>query len=613
MSQINRIITDYLTVPRTDFAIMISGEWGCGKSHYIRNGFKDLVKSINVPEADDNKKKQKTAKYSPAFISLYGVSSAEDFEYRVFCGINAWVEKGFIRVGGALAAKGASFFGIEFGKKDISAITFVNENRVLVFDDLERICDDKIPIKEVLGLINSYAEHTHRKVIIVCNEEHFLKDVDLRDDYLKYKEKSVRFTYSYVANVELVYDAMVSVLPSSEYHDYLRTNKPKVLSLFRLGSNKNLRTLNFFIDTFGEIYRTSRGSKYEEQIVSGYVLSFMLYAIEQKAGHSKEDLEALDTSKYKIDTSFFGSLHQETEPKEENKEIDYPSTFEKTYQTVFSQFRPNHIFVDYIFSGYLDKEALEKDIAAIADDFDKQILTPEGKVYRSLNLMTLIKDEDVKPLIEEMLSYVKSDKYNLYDLLKVYALLLKYDYWKIGGFEMTDDIDAEFTASMDRQQSKHLYNNFFEVKTPYFENTTESQRQYQKYTAMRNYAVGINWQSKNKRDVTEGEVYLQVAKEGDLMKLRKYRESSDSRISVVGINWKDLVNIILTASNPVACEVCDDIITFVPNGGVIGPDERDRIKVEFLPALDDYLKRDDNRLRRVYINELRNHLIEVLR
>ena len=613
MSQINRIITDYLTAPRTDFAIMISGEWGCGKSHYIRNGFKDLVKSIDVPEADDNKKKQKTAKYNPAFISLYGVSSAEDFEYRVFCGINAWVEKGFIRVGGALVAKGANFFGIELGKKDSSAITFVNENRVLVFDDLERICDDKIPIKEVLGLINSYAEHTHRKVIIVCNEEHFLKDVELRDDYLKYKEKSVRFTYSYEANVELVYDAMVSELPSSEYHDYLRTNKPKVLSLFSLGVNKNLRTLKFFIDTFGEIYSTARGSKYEEQIVSGYVLSFMLYAIEQKAGHSKEDLEALDTSKYKIDTSFFGSLHHETEPKEENKEIDYLSTFEKTYQTVFSQFRPNHIFVEYIFSGYLDKEALEKDIAAIADDFDKQILTPEGKVYRSLNMMTLIKDEDVKPLIEEMLSYVKSDKYNLYDLLNVYALLLKYDYWKIGGFEMTDDIDAEFTASMDRQQSKHLYNNFFEVKTPYFENTTESQWQYQKYTAMKKHAVSINWQSKNKRDVTEGEVYLQVAKEGDLMKLRKYRESSDSRISVVGINWKELVNIILTASNPVACEVCDDIITFVPNGGVIGPDERDRIKVEFLPALDDYFKRDDNRLRRVYINELRNHLIEVLR
>jgi len=613
MSQINEIIADYLSAPNTDFAIMISGEWGCGKSHYIRHDFIDLVKGIEIPETADKDKKQKKAKYNPAFISLYGVSSAEDFEYRVFCGINSWAEKGIIRVGGALVAKGASFFGIELGKKDSSAITFVGENRVLVFDDLERICDDKIPVKEVLGLINSYAEHTHRKVIIVCNEEHFLEDADLRDDYLKYKEKSVRFTYTYKANVESVYDAMVSELAESEYSDYLRITKPEVLSLFSLGGNTNLRTLKFFIDTFKEIYNTALGAKYEKQIISSYVLSFMLYAIEQKAGHSKDELESLDTSKYKIDTSFFRSFRQDNEVQQEGEEMNYPSKFEQKYQTVFSQFRPNRMFVDYIFSGYLDKEALMNDIAAIVADFDRQVLTPEGKVYRSLSMMTLIKDEDVKPLIEEMLSYVKADKYNLYDLLNVYALLLKYDYWKIVGFELTDDIDAEFTASMDRQQSRHLFNNMFEVRTPYFENTTDSQRQYQKYTAMKKHATGINWQAKKKRDITEGEVYVQVAKEGNLEKLRKYRDSSDSRISVEGIDWKEIVSILLTASNPVACEVCDDIITFVPDGGVVSPDERDRLKAELLPAIEEYFKSDDNRLRRVYINELRNHLNEVLR
>lgn len=153
---------------------MISGEWGCGKSYYMRNRFKDLATSIEVPKTENKGNKKKRITYNPAFISLYGVSSTEDFEYRVFCGINAWAENGFIRTGGAIVAKGAGFFGLEFGKKDSSAITFVNENRVLVFDDLERICEDKIPVKEVLGLMNSYAEHTYRKVIIVCNEEHFL-------------------------------------------------------------------------------------------------------------------------------------------------------------------------------------------------------------------------------------------------------------------------------------------------------------------------------------------------------------------------------------------------------------------------------------------------------
>ena len=593
---------------------MISGEWGCGKSYYLRNRFRDLVKSIYVPIIE-NKGNKKRSTYNPAYISLYGVSSTEDFEYRVFCGINAWAENGFIRTGGAIAAKGASIFGLQFGKKDSSAITFVNENRVLVFDDLERICEDKIPVKEVLGLINSYAEHTHRKVIIVCNEEHFLSegyDHKLREDYLKYKEKSVRFTYSYKANVETAYETMVMELSPSEYRDYLNVNKLAILLLFSIGDNKNLRTLKFFIDAFKEIYNTVKGTKYEEQVVSSYLLSFMLYTIEHKDGHSKDELESLDTSKYKIDTSFFSAFRQESEPQQEEKKIDFPTMFEQKYKNVFSQFRSNNLFIDYIFSGYLDKDALKKDVAVIVTEYDRQVLTPEGMVYNSLNMMTTIKDEDVRPKIEEMLSYVKADKYNLYDLLKVYALLLKYDYWKISDFKLTDDIDAEFAASMDRQQTMHLFNRMFEVNTPYFEKTSYSQILFEKYTVLKKHAIDINWQSKQKQDMTAGEEYVQVAKEGNLEKLRKYRETPYSRIPIVGIDWKEIVNIILTAANPVACEVCDDIIFFVPDSSVVTSDERERMNEDLLPAIEDYFKREDNRIRKVYVNELRNHIKDVL-
>lgn len=31
-----------------------------------------------------------------AYISLYGLSSAEDFYHRVFCGINSWAQNGFV-------------------------------------------------------------------------------------------------------------------------------------------------------------------------------------------------------------------------------------------------------------------------------------------------------------------------------------------------------------------------------------------------------------------------------------------------------------------------------------------------------------------------------------
>lgn len=57
--ELDQIIKDYLAATDTDYAIMINGEWGCGKSYYIKHGFDSLVKSILVPinENEDQSRK----------------------------------------------------------------------------------------------------------------------------------------------------------------------------------------------------------------------------------------------------------------------------------------------------------------------------------------------------------------------------------------------------------------------------------------------------------------------------------------------------------------------------------------------------------------------------
>jgi hypothetical protein len=79
---------------------------------------------------------------------------------------------------------------------------YIPHNAVLVFDDLERICSDKITPVEVLGLINSYAEHHNKKVIIVCNESEFSKHMTEDNhnsngvtDFCKYKDDDFYFMY----------------------------------------------------------------------------------------------------------------------------------------------------------------------------------------------------------------------------------------------------------------------------------------------------------------------------------------------------------------------------------------------------------------------------------
>lgn len=276
MEQLNTIIKNYLLADKTDYAIMINGVWGCGKSYYLDHGFKEVVEKIDAPKDIIYKAKKWFAKdddqpkYQMAYISLYGLSSAEDFYHRVFCGINSWAQNGFVGFVGTGVTKVAEVFGISTDKKDAKVITYIRTNQVLVFDDLERISDDKITIKEVLGLINKYAEHDKRKVVIVCNENHFLGDEaddDIKADYRRYKEKSIRFTYTYEANISDVYDAMVSTLPNGDYRSCLVDNKGDFLHVFKIGDGKNLRTLKFFVDTFEQLYVVVQNEKYLNSVI----------------------------------------------------------------------------------------------------------------------------------------------------------------------------------------------------------------------------------------------------------------------------------------------------------------------------------------------------------
>lgn len=49
MEQLNKVIADYLNAESTDYAIMINGEWGCGKTYYFEHEFKVLVTNIKAP------------------------------------------------------------------------------------------------------------------------------------------------------------------------------------------------------------------------------------------------------------------------------------------------------------------------------------------------------------------------------------------------------------------------------------------------------------------------------------------------------------------------------------------------------------------------------------
>ena len=97
--EIDRIITDYVNAKDTDYAIMIDGEWGSGKSWYWNNVLTGIVTDIDCPESTAEEPK----KYKTATISLFGISSSAELRARIFEETTPLFRNKYVKTGAMLA------------------------------------------------------------------------------------------------------------------------------------------------------------------------------------------------------------------------------------------------------------------------------------------------------------------------------------------------------------------------------------------------------------------------------------------------------------------------------------------------------------------------------
>ena len=76
MEKLDKIIEHYLTM-HTNYALLISGEWGCGKTYYYKHTLQALIE--NTPTVENNSKK-----YKSVSISLFGLNSIEQIQSEIF-------------------------------------------------------------------------------------------------------------------------------------------------------------------------------------------------------------------------------------------------------------------------------------------------------------------------------------------------------------------------------------------------------------------------------------------------------------------------------------------------------------------------------------------------
>lgn len=71
-AELNDYILHYLTADRTKSAIMLTGGWGTGKSHYIQN---ELIPFLE---------KEENGKYLCIVVSLYGLKEVSEISKSLY-------------------------------------------------------------------------------------------------------------------------------------------------------------------------------------------------------------------------------------------------------------------------------------------------------------------------------------------------------------------------------------------------------------------------------------------------------------------------------------------------------------------------------------------------
>ena len=471
MDDLVESILDYIRADYTDYAIMINGEWGSGKTYFWNNKIRNKIETMQV-----NDKKLTTI-----YMSLYGISNLEEISKKIFIETTQLMDKNlkkYMNSNGQTAipeyAKTgldmANFFGVtQNGDKIDYANFFSTDDKVLCFDDLERANVDVI---DILGYINNFVEHDHIKTIIICNEKELstklkssnlemktfiatylldkenkllttdkpmvekikdtIEDVfDKANDYERIKEKLIGETFEY--EPEFTYIINGILIRYEKYPDlirFLRANTAIIISTFNKSGTRNLRILKHALADFKKVFdMVSKAYPNTDNRVLQTMLIFTIaISFEIKAGKITKDkfININNNEEYK-------SIVVSSRVFMDNRQF-YIKEFDNNYYYNFkAEYRFFKFIELFVRTRIFDMKIFKRDMEDIINTIDtsklpgyKRLLTEE---------YWKISDDEFPKVIDDVLDTVKNGKIKLIEIVKIYAYfmhfldknLIKYD------------------------------------------------------------------------------------------------------------------------------------------------------------------------------------------
>ena len=458
MEDLVESILDYVRADYTDYAVMINGEWGSGKTYFWNHQIKNKIESLQL-----NGKK-----YTTIYMSLYGISNLEEISKKIFIETTQLMNKNVKKYMDShgqttipeYAKTGldmANFFGVtKNGEKVDYGDFFSTDDKVLCFDDLERA---NVDVVDILGYINNFVEHDHIKTIIICNEKELstkfkssnlemktfiatylldkqnelTKTVDkpmvekIRDkieyvfdnanDYERIKEKLIGETFEYAPKFNYIINGLLYRFENNpDLVRFLRENTNLIISTFNKSGTRNLRILKHALNDFKKIFETVNKAypNSKLRVLQTMLIFTIAVSFEIKAG--------------KVTKNKFVNINSNEEYKAilvssrvlmDNRQF-YIKEFDNNYYFNFkSEYRFFKFIEVYVRTRIFDMKELKKDMDAIINTIDteklpgyKRLLTEE---------YWKISDEQFPKIIEEVIKEVNAGTLQLIEIVKLFA------------------------------------------------------------------------------------------------------------------------------------------------------------------------------------------------
>lgn len=303
----------YIRDVNPQYAILIKGAWGSGKTFFIKHWLDSLSKQEN----------QSTVQ--PFYISLFGLSSIPALTDKInktispiFYNIRKYgteilkmASKAVLKYEGALTDIKGLKLAYEINPIDLLMIKDKEDSdthfdyTLFVFDDLERC---KIAPEELMGFFDHLLEQTGCRVVIVLGNED-AQDAKWKEVMTKYQEKIVGREYSVLPdlNEAVLYFVKELEVTHPKSYQFMMSHQEVICDMFMCSKYNNLRSLRHTIRAFAEVYEKLDNCTPEFDVT--LLIQYFAYSIEYFCG-AKEVVKTLDISYFN-----YYSQNQETEEK----------------------------------------------------------------------------------------------------------------------------------------------------------------------------------------------------------------------------------------------------------------------------------------------------------